>query len=53
MQTLGETPVEVEAKALVDKLFKTRHETPRPKFSPRRSSTDWLREYLSEGLDNW
>ena len=52
MQTLHETLVEVEAKALVDTLFETSQET-LTQVRSKRSSTDCLREYLSEGVEKW
>ena len=52
MQTLGETLAELEDKAPVVTIFQTCKEK-LTQIKPRSSSTDWLREYGSEELDNW
>ena len=49
MQTLGETLGELEDKAPVVTIFQTCQEK-LTQIKPRSSSTDWLKEYRSEGL---
>ena len=52
MQTVGKALVEVEAKALVDTSFE-QLKTYSPKLTPRRTSTEFQKDYRSGRLDNW